>query len=251
MGYYLNSIDAYASYTEIYRSPYFIDKSIMLEKLIPRMETAEKYICITRPRRFGKSVMANMIAAFFSKGCQAGNIFEHLNIVQSDKYTKNLNRHNVISITFNRLPRHCSTYIQYIDRIERKLVEDLIEAYPNVKIDKEDAVWDVLKTIYNADSKEKFIFVLDEWDFIFHRDFVTEADRSDYIDFLSNLLKDQPYVKLAYMTGILLIAKYSSGSELNMFLEYTMASEEMYSDYFGFTESEVDVLTTDKTEIKS
>jgi len=242
MGYYLNSIDACTAYTEIYNSPYFTDKSIMLEELIPRMETTEKYVCITRPRRFGKSVMANMIAAFFSKGCQTGNIFEHLNIAKSDKYAENLNRHNVISISFNRLPRRCSSYIQYIDRIEQKLLDDLAEAYPNVKIDREDAVWDVLKTIYNADSKEKFIFVLDEWDFIFHRDFITESDKADYIDFLSNLLKDQPYVRFAYMTGILPIAKYSSGSELNMFLEYTMASEELYSGYFGFTEPEVDML---------
>ena len=88
----------------------------------------------------------------------------------------------------------------------------------------------------------KFIFVLDEWDFIFHRDFVTDKDKANYIDFLSNLLKDQPYVELAYMTGILPIAKYSSGSELNMFYEYTMASEERFSEYFGFTEEEANML---------
>ena len=80
------------------------------------------------------------------------------------------------------------------------------------------------------------------WDFIFHRDFITDADKRSYITFLSNLLKDKAYVALAYMTGILPIAKYSSGSELNMFAEYTMVSEELYSDSFGFTDSEVDEL---------
>lgn len=121
-------------------------------------------------------------------------------------------------------------------------MEDLSELYPNVKIDPEDAVWDALKAVYQADPSTRFIFVLDEWDFIFHRDFITEKDKMEYIDFLSNLLKDQPYVDLTYMTGILPIAKYSSGSELNMFLEYTMASEEMFGNAFGFTEAEVDLL---------
>ena len=60
-------------------------------------------------------------------------------------------------------------------------------------------------------------FVLDEWDFIYHQDFVTDEDKRAFTKFLSVLLKDQPYVELAYMTGILPIAKYSSGSELNMF----------------------------------
>lgn len=94
----------------------------------------------------------------------------------------------------------------------------------------------------NTYDSKRFLFVLDEWDFIFHRDFVTEADKKDYIDFLSNLLKGKAYVSLAYMTGILPIAKYSSGSELNMFLEYTMAAEELYGEFFGFTETEVDEL---------
>lgn len=83
---------------------------------------------------------------------------------------------------------------------------------------------------------------MDEWDFIFHRSFVSDSDKNAYIHFLSSLLKDQPYVELAYMTGILPIAKYSSGSELNMFFEYTMASEKRFCEYFGFLETEVDQL---------
>lgn len=72
-----------------------------------------------------------------------------------------------------------------------------------------------LNSIIEYGTDEKFIFVLDEWDFIFHRTFVSDADKISYIDFLSNLLKDQPYIEFVYMTGILPIAKYSSGSELN------------------------------------
>lgn len=104
------------------------------------------------------------------------------------------------------------------------------------------AVWDVLMDLYEEDDSAQFIFVLDEWDYVFHQDFVTEADKKAYLSFLRNLLKDRPYVRFAYMTGILPIAKYSSGSELNMFAEYTMSAEEKFSEYFGFTEKEVDSL---------
>lgn len=242
MGNYLDSRDALTAYAEVFKSPYFVDKSAILETLIPRIGTTEKYVCVTRPRRFGKSVMANMIAAFFSRGCDSRDIFSRLNIAGISSYTKHINRYPVISISFNRLPKRCGSFDAYISRIEQKLTADLMEIYPQAGIDPEDAVWDILKSIYNADPAARFIFVLDEWDFIFHRDFITEKDKKVYIDFLSNLLKDQPYVDFAYMTGILPVAKYSSGSELNMFLEYTMASEELFGSDFGFTESEVSAL---------
>ncbi len=91
-------------------------------------------------------------------------------------------------------------------------------------------------------TEREFIFVLDEWDAVFHTPHFTEDDRKEYLLFLKNLLKDQGYVKLAYMTGILPIAKYSGGSELNMFSEYHMATKEKFSSYFGFSETEVDQL---------
>ena len=242
MGNYLNSSEALTAFAEVYKSPYFVDKSEIISEIIPRIGTTEKYICITRPRRFGKSVIANMMGAFFSEGCDSEEIFRNLKISDSSFYKEHINKHPVITISFNRLPRRCSSYDQYISRIEQNLIEDLAEIYPHIRIDTEEAVWDALRRVHQTEPEARFIFILDEWDFIFHRHFVTDEDKIEYIDFLSNLLKDQPYVDLAYMTGILPIAKYSSGSELNMFLEYTMASEEMFGDTFGFTESEVDRL---------
>ena len=242
MGVYLNNTSSYEAYRKVKNSPYFVDKSHILTKIIPRIETSENCLCITRPRRFGKSVIANMMAAFFSKGCNAEELFNGSQISLCDNYKSQMNQYNVISLSLNRIPNNCTSYRQYIERIESRLKRDLIHSFPAADICEQDALWDILTDIYAQENSAKFIFILDEWDYIFHRDFVTEEDKASYIDFLSNLLKDQPYVSLAYMTGILPIAKYSSGSELNMFAEYTMAAEELYSEYFGFTEKEVDIL---------
>lgn len=241
MGKYLNAKKPFSLYKEETAAPYFVDKSTILEDLIPLIGQSNKYVCITRPRRFGKTVMASMIGAFFSKGTDSRSLFDHLFIGNTNDFSKHVNQYNVIYIALNEIPKNCQTYHQYISRIENLLIKDLQEAYPQCSFSNNEAVWDILNSIFESED-EKFIFVLDEWDYIFHRDYVTEEDKKIYIEFLSNLLKNQPYVSLAYMTGILPIAKYSSGSELNMFLEYTMASEEKFSDYFGFTETEVDTL---------
>ena len=267
-GVYLNSKKPYLLYQEDSSAAYFVDKTDILKELVPLLERKEdangnekketwqsgrkgnRYICITRPRRFGKTVMANMITSYFEKGVDSRDIFRNLKASSYDWFEKHLNKHNVIHIMFNETPRKCSSYEQYITRIESRLVKDLMREFPDVPIHEEEAVWDAFNTIIEFGREEKFIFVLDEWDFIFHRDFVTEADKEDYIDFLRNLLKDQPYVELAYMTGILPIAKYSSGSELNMFYEYTIVSMEKYSKYFGFTDEEVDELYERYLEIE-
>lgn len=241
MGTYLNSITPYTLYKSESLSPYFVDKTLMLRELFPYVSAGNRHICITRPRRFGKTIMANMISSFFQKASDSSDVFDSLTISQVDDYRKYKNQYNVIRIDFSKMPRNCDSYTQYIERIEALLIEDVKEAYPQVKINEADAVGDILESVF-VQCGEKFIFVLDEWDFIFHRDFINEIDKEKYVAFLSNLLKDRPYVVLSYMTGILPIAKYSSGSELNMFAEFTMVNSPMFGEYFGFTDDEVDDL---------
>lgn len=251
MGIYLNSESAYTLYKSETQKPYFVDKSRMIEELFPLIEEGANHICITRPRRFGKTVTANMISAFFSKAREASDIFDRLKISTSQNYSKYRNQYNVIHISLNDISRQCTTYEEYITRIEQRLVRDLKRAYPQAELDGEESAVDALMEIYTENSENRFIFVFDEWDFLFHQPFVTEKEKREYISYLWSLLKDRPYVILAYMTGILPIAKYSSGSELNMFTEYTMLSEEKFSEVFGFTDSEVDTLYqkyTDYTE---
>lgn len=242
MGIFLNSTAPFKQYKDIFESRYFIDKSLLIEEIISAMTMDnQRYLCITRPRRFGKSVMANMLGAFFEKSVDGRTVFDHLHIARFDNYSAHLNKHDVIYIDFSRLPKNCKNYESYIRRIQDGINHDLADAFPEVKLDDNYAVWDNLQIIFE-ETQYRFIFIMDEWDAIFHKDFITEDDRKNYLEFLRDLLKGQAYVELAYMTGILPIAKYSGGSEINMFKEYDMAVSEMYSEYFGFLESEVDLL---------
>ncbi len=239
MGLFLNSNAPYEGYREILRDTYFVDKSYFLNELIPYFEKRNRYCCITRPRRFGKTVMANMVRAFFGKTDRKDGIFDALEIAKTQDYRTHLNRHDVIYIDFSKTPKNCKSYEQYIARIQDGIVKDLSEAYADFHLSEDESVWDALQIIYEK-TENKFLFVMDEWDAVFHMPFVTAEEQREYLLFLKNMLKDQPYVEFAYMTGILPIAKYSGGSELNMFVEYDMVTSEKFSEYFGFSDDEVD-----------
>ena len=242
MGRYLNSRIPFETWKQISGTRFFVDKTLLLEDVLNAAWTdGQRFLCITRPRRFGKSVMANMVGAFLGKTSDGGGLFHNFAIAQTENYKKHLSQHNIIFIDFSRVPRNCSSYEQYINRIQDGINQDLEETYPEVKIDVSGAVWDNLLNVFEK-TKETFVFVIDEWDAVFHMPFISKDRQQDYLSFLKSLLKDQAYAELTYMTGVLPIAKYSSGSELNMFVEYDMTVMERFSDYFGFTEEEVDRL---------
>lgn len=200
MGVYLNGTSAYGLFQEDYSMTYYIDKTKILSELIPMKGL--KYVAITRPRRFGKTVMANMIASYFGKGVDSHKEFDSLAVSKYPWYTEHLNQHNVIHITFNKVPANCHSYDQYIGRFEKGLLTDLQKTYPEAEIEKDDALWDALTKVYEYCGGEKFIFVLDEWDYIYHQNFADDREKAQFTKFLSNLLKDNAYVELAYMTGI-------------------------------------------------
>lgn len=252
---FLNSMIPCEAYRAIASTRFFVDKTRMIEEIIKGLqEDQQKYICITRPRRFGKTVMANMLASFFEKTVDSSHVFERLEIAGSKYYERYLNKYHVIYIDFSRIPRDCESYGQYITRIQNGINQDLRETYPDMNIDIHGTVWDIFSDIFQK-TGQKFMFIMDEWDAVFHMPFISGNEQKEYLLFLKNLLKDQVYVELAYMTGVLPIAKYSGGSELNMFLEYDMATKKKFSEYFGFLDSEVDSLfavyqeKTEETEI--
>ncbi|MCD7955143.1 MAG: ATP-binding protein [Lachnospiraceae bacterium] len=265
MGYYLNSSQAFSLYESETKKPYFVDKTAMLRELIPLVEQGNNHVCITRPRRFGKSVMAAMVGAFFGKGQNGGAIFDTLKIAdcmeedaggaftnepsslnsQNDTvkydYRKYMNQHNVIYINFIKPANLSRSYPDFIRRIEKALSKDLHKEYPEADFWEEASPIEDMAVIHE-ETGENFILIFDEWDCIFHKDYITNEDRKSFINWLAAMTKDTGYVSLTYMTGILPIAKYSSGSTINNFQEYTMAVQPKFSEYFGFTEKEVDLL---------
>jgi hypothetical protein len=225
-----------ANFKDVAKSAYFVDKSLMLQDLVSE---DNRYICLSRPRRFGKTVTANMITAFFSKGCDNRKIFDKLAISGSPIYDEFIGSCNVIHIMMSDEPGDCNSYSAYCNYIVESLMDDLTDAYPQAKKKENDPIWDILEKI-NQITGEEFVFVLDEWDYIFHKQYATDTDKQSHINFLRLLLKDRPYVKLAYMTGVLPVA-CSAGSDLNMFIDLSIMDDYL-SSAFGFTEDEVDDL---------
>ena len=158
MGMFLNSIEPYDKYKTITKGLYFVDKTELLEELIPALEQEQRFFCITRPRRFGKTVMANMIASFFEKSEGGSDIFDRLKISEYPKYKEHLNKHDVVYIDFSEMPKECDSYKKYISRIEEGIYYDLREKYSDLYLKQEDAIWDIFSKIFN-ETKKKFIFV--------------------------------------------------------------------------------------------
>ena len=168
----------------------YVDKSMMIDSISKCINNAgRKYVCITRPRRFGKTINANMLGAYYTKGYDSHDIFRDLYISQSESYEKHMNRHNVIHIDFSDMPDTCENYKDYISYIRENLYQDLFTLCPSLA----GAAYKSLSRLL-FDSGQSFIFILDEWDCIFYQDFMGKKERDDYLRFLKNLLKDQPYV---------------------------------------------------------
>lgn len=233
MGLYLNSDSILKKYTRLYKNEYFVDKSLIINQINKLIGSFDVYLCVTRPRRFGKTSLINMLGAYYSKVADSSQIFDNLKISQANGYREHLNKYNVISISFNEIPDNLKTYDQYINNITNQVKKEVISEFNLTDIEESDSLKRVLQK-----SKQQFIFLLDEWDYIFNNNLFEES-QDKFLEFLRNLLKDESYVELCYMTGVLPIKKYSSGSALNMFDEFTFLKDRKFGEYFGFTEDEV------------
>ncbi|WP_297635952.1 AAA family ATPase [uncultured Clostridium sp.] len=236
MALYLNTDKPLENYKKLINAEYFVDKSNIIEKINKVINTTDRYICVTRPRRFGKSSVVDMLGAYYSKAVKSDKIFEKLNISEKNEYQKHLNKYNVINISFNEISEEGNTYEEYIRMIRENLIKDIVWKYPHINPGEYFNISSMLR-----ETKEEFIFIFDEWDYIFNNNLFIE-NQNEFLEFLRNLLKDQPYVALCYMTGVLPIKKYSSGSALNMFDEFTFLRDRIFGEYFGFTEKEVKIL---------
>ena len=240
MSYYLNPNNE--TYKSIVKSKRFVDKSELISFTNSCLNLYDsKYICISRPRRFGKTVNLNMLAAYYSMGCDSKEIFDNLKISKNESYKQHLNKYNVININMQEALSRSNNIHEMLNYIKKIVLWDFDEIYPNVRYFDRDILAFCFEDVYRY-SKKPFIFLIDEWDCIF-REYRNDKESQDkYLDFLRDLLKDKDYTALVYMTGILPIKKYGTHSALNMFNEYSMTNSGKIANSVGFTEEEVQEL---------
>lgn len=238
MGIYLNP--GSDLFQRALNSKIYVDKSGLLSITNEKINTEDQYICVSRPRRFGKSMTANMLTAYYSRGCDSRKMFSDLKIAKSESFEAHLNKYNVIRLDMTKFSR-IKEINDKIKEIERVWLYDLNKEFPDVDFFDKTQLIRSLEDVY-AQTGIPFVFIIDEWDFLFRETKSDTESQKGYLDFLRGLLKDQSYVALAYMTGILPIKKYGVHSALNMFTEISMTEPREYAEYTGFTEEEVNIL---------
>jgi len=240
MGLYLNPENE--AFRQAVTDDIYIDKTKMIAIMNQKLNKSRvKYVCVSRPSRFGKSMAADMLAAYYSKGCDSTELFADRKIEKEESFRKHLNQHNVIRIDIQRFLFDEAHLDIFIDKIQEAVIKDLREEYGDYFTVDQYGLPGVLGQIYGR-TKQGFIFIIDEWDCVFRFAKEQQEIQKAYLDFLRGLFKGAEYVELAYMTGILPIKKYGEHSAINIFKEFSMLNPGPFAEYFGFTEGEVEGL---------
>lgn len=222
-------------------SEIYVDKTDMINFFNKKINTEQCYISVSRPRRFGKSITANMIAAYFEKGCDSRYLFENRKLGETRNWDQNLNKYDVIRIDLADIRSRRESPEETLDYIDLMVVKELDEAYPDIVDVENDGIADALTKI-NDKNNNQFIIIIDEWDCLYRDDKNNTKVQERYISTLRGLFKGnsaKKFLALGYITGILPIKKYNSESALNNFYEYTMLQPGKLAKYIGFTEDEV------------
>lgn len=225
-------------------SELYVDKSMLISQTNAAYKTEKRFFCVSRPRRFGKSMAANMLSAYYSCGCDSDSLFCGLKIAGQDTYKKHLNRHQLIRLDVQQFLFQEAHFDIFIEKMQEAVIKELQTEYGSCFEADAYGLPGVLKQIFCHTGKG-FIFVIDEWDCVFRIAKDRKEIQKNYLNFLRGLFKGQDYVELAYMTGILPIKKYGEHSAINIFDEYSMIDPANLADYFGFTEKEVFDLCTE------
>ena len=242
MGVYFNP--DHSIFQKIINSDIYVDKTGLLAYTNSVINTMQGYVCVSRPRRFGKSIAANMLAAYYSRGCDSREMFSGFEIAKKDSFEKHLNQYNTIFLNMQEFLSQSEDIDDMLNLIKKSVLWELLEEYPNLRYFNTENLTRTMQDIYN-NRKCPFIIIIDEWDCVFRENRMNREAQEKYLDFLRDLMKDKGYIYLAYMTGILPIKKYGTHSALNMFDEFSMLEPGPLAPYVGFTEDEVEKLCTD------
>lgn len=225
-------------------SEIYVDKSGLIQYTNRVLNTLQGYICNSRPRRFGKSITANMLTAYYSRGCDSASMFSGLEVSKSADFKKHLNKYDVIHLDIQWCLEPAGGPDNVVSYISEKTISELKAFYPEV-LEKSTASLPEALSRINAVTGQKFIIIIDEWDVLIRDEAANLKAQEDYISFLRGLFKGtEPtkYIQLAYLTGILPIKKEKTQSALNNFKDYSMLNSGPIAPYVGFTEAEVHAL---------
>lgn len=223
------------------RSSIYVDKSGIIAYLNQVFDTENRFVCVSRPRRFGKSMAANMISSYYDRTVDLDRAFGGLAITQHTSYKEHGARYDVIQINVQDFLSSAKNIDEMLNLLQKSLLWDLLEEYPSCRYFDTNNLARTMADIHRHTNR-LFVIVIDEWDCIFREYREHQEWQTRYLDFLRTWLKDKSYVGLAYMTGILPIKKYGTHSALNMFSEYSMTDAGPLAEFVGFTEAEVRAL---------
>ena len=184
MGIYLNPDSS--KFEEAVNSDIYIDKTGLLTYTNSVLHTMQKYICISRPRRFGKSIAANMLTAYYSRGCDAEQLFSQFEISKDMDFKKYLNQYDTISVNMQEILSRSHNVCELISRFGRLIIRDLKNEYPDVDYFDDTDVIECMQDVY-AQKKQPFIIIIDEWDCIFREYKENKEAQEKYLDFLRDL----------------------------------------------------------------
>lgn len=244
MGTYLNP--GKRSFQMAVNSELFVDKTEMIQYLNTVVNTEQRFVSVSRPRRFGKTMAADMICAYYDREADSRELFEKRKVSRCQpsqirdrtiRWDEYLGHFDVIRLVMTDFLNREHKIEDVIALIRKRVLDELEETYPDTKYDPADFVFSFDR--FYRKSGRQFVIVLDEWDAVFREWQDDQNGQKRYLDFLRDWLKNKPYVALAYMTGILPIKKYGKHSALNMFDEYSMIAPMQLASYTGFTENEV------------
>ncbi|MBR1743296.1 MAG: AAA family ATPase, partial [Lachnospiraceae bacterium] len=238
MGIYLNPGNM--NFKETLSAEIYVDKTMMISVINKFMDTGNKYICVSRPRRFGKTITGNMLSAYYSKGCDSKDLFAPYKIAAEPGFEEKLNRYNVIKLDINGEYQAATDKAQFLVRLTKEIKKEMNREFPDVLLEDEDSLAQSILKIYSA-TGETFVLIFDEYD-VLVREQVPDDLFQEFLSFLNGLFKNdtmRPAISLAYLTGILPVVRDKIQSKLNNFKEYTILNAKNLAEFVGFTTEDV------------
>lgn len=239
MGIYLNPNNRMFQFT--LNSTFYVDKTKLASFMNGRIMRDGRFVCVSRPRRFGKSVDADMLVAYYSRGCDSRGQFDGLDVSRDPSFEDHLNKHDVIRVDVQRLIGPGGGIENLVETFQEEVSREVRAAWPSAVPDYVGSLQQVLEYASNAKGSG-FVFIIDEWDCPLREAPDDLALQKRYLDFLRDLFKGASYVDAAYMTGILPIKKYGRHSALNLFDEYSMTDPKILAGLVGFLADDVRAL---------